>query len=346
MQSNKRSYRLKAIALTFVLCLVLTAAGGGGSARYVAVSGGETRLLIPGGMPFGVKFDTEGVLVVGFSSGTDTPAYAAGIRTNDVIVEINGKKIVNADTLAKEVNESQGSPVTLTVKRDGEEFFLRVTPFCDKNGKWRTGILVRDSGAGIGTVTFILPRTLAFGGLGHGICDADTGKVIPLSRGTAMNVKILGVTKGKVGTPGEVRGSFDGKRSGSVISNTESGVFGIFSALPQTPYSAMETARKSDVTAGKATVLCTLDDGKINEYSVEIFDVDRSAVAGKCFCVRVTDKALLEKTGGIIQGMSGSPIIQNGKLVGAVTHVLINDPTTGYGIFIENMLENLPDTLK
>ena len=200
---------------------------------------------------------------------------------------------------------------------------------------------MRDSASGIGTVTFVDPESGLFGGLGHGVCDGDTGALVPLSRGSVLSVDLKGAVRGECGKPGELRGSFTGKRLGAVVTNSECGVFGILAKAPETPYAPMPVATAREVKEGSATVLCTLDGEGIREYAVEISHIDHSARPTKSFTVRVTDPALLEKTGGIVQGMSGSPIIQNGKLVGAVTHVLINDPTTGYGIFIENMLNQM-----
>jgi stage IV sporulation protein B len=204
----------------------------------------------------------------------------------------------------------------------------------------RAGLFVRDAGAGIGTVTFVT-KDLAFGGLGHGICDGESGALIPLSRGTVMGVGISDVRKGAAGAPGELRGHFSPERNGVLTQNTVCGVFGSFTACPRCLGDTLPIAYRNEVQAGTATLRCTLDDGAPREYAVELSAIRCNADGNKCFTVKVTDPALLSKTGGIVQGMSGSPIIQNGKLVGAVTHVMINDPTTGYGIFIENMLANM-----
>lgn len=328
--------------------------GGQGGKDLQSKNGKEgERRLIPGGMAFGVKFFTEGVLVVGFSDGSgnetataNSPAYAAGLRVNDVILKADGKVLSGSETLTEAVDASGGRPMELVCRRDGKEFTVTITPKKDADGGFHTGMWVRDGGAGIGTVTFIDPRTGAFGGLGHGICDNETGKPVPLGRGVVMGVTISGLRRGSAGTPGEIRGYFEPEKLGAVTGNTDCGVFGIFSRIPQTPYDALPLAAPSEVKPGKATILCTLDNGKICEYSVELSSIDKNADGGRCFSVKVTDPTLLELTGGIIQGMSGSPIIQNGKLVGAVTHVLINDPTSGYGIFIDNMLSNMPEALR
>ncbi len=312
----------------------------------------ETKLYV-GGMPFGVKFMTEGVLVVGFcdvkeGSATKNPSADAGLRLNDIITKIDGEIISGAEDLTRAVEESGGKNITLTYMRDGKEHTARFSPaYSTSEGKYKTGIYVRDSGAGIGTVTFIVPENYAFGGLGHGICDAGTGKLIPMQRGSVVGVTISGVVRGLVGTPGEVKGYFSSGKTGTLLNNTECGVFGVFASKPESIHGdPVPVAKREEVKEGRAYIYCTLDSNQISKYEIQISNIDRSAKGNKCFSVKVTDKALIDKSGGIVQGMSGSPIIQDGKIIGAVTHVLINDPTSGYGIFIDNMLENLPVALK
>ena len=306
--------------------------------------------VYPGGMPFGVKFFTSGVLVVGVSdiecNGKQVnPAEEAGLRQKDIITHIDGRELADAKALTEAVEASEGKPMKLTCLRGSEKFDVTVTPMISTGeGKYKTGILVRDSGAGIGTVSFILPDSNYFVGLGHGICDSDTGNLVPIRRGTVVDVTISGITKGISGTPGEIKGFFSAGKKGTLLGNTDCGVYGILSEKPATVCEEpMSIALKDEIREGEAYILCTLDTGGICQYAVELSDINRNATEGKCFTVKVTDERLLDKTGGIVQGMSGSPIIQNGKLVGAVTHVLINDPTRGYGIFVENMLTMLPE---
>ena len=302
--------------------------------------------LYVGGMPFGVKFLTDGVIVVGFhpiqgTRATESPAHAAGIREGDVILKVNGASVMSADDLARTVEESGGKPLELLYSRNGSSHRVKITPiYSPSEERYSTGIYVRDSGAGIGTVTFIDPKTFAFAGLGHGICDGETGELIPMQRGSVVDVTIHGVVKGLSGAPGEVRGTFRSGKIGSLLGNTHCGVYGVLTALPETCpcKTPLPVGSRNEITAGKATIYCTLEGNTPQRYEVEICEIQRASTSNKCFTVKVTDPALLAKSGGIVQGMSGSPIIQNGKLVGAVTHVLINDPTTGYGIFIENML--------
>ena len=316
-------------------------------AEQTAASGTSFKgvTLIPGGMAFGVKFNTRGVMVVGFDDmdeqGEKTnPAYDAGIRTKDIITKINGSAILSASQLTEAVESSGGGSITLTYTRSGKEYTATIKPkYSNADGRYKTGLWVRDSGAGIGTVTYINPRDLTFGGLGHGICDSETGALIPMDRGVVMGVTIGGVEKGVAGAPGEIKGYFSKDKVGALYSNTSCGVFGALSQLPSDlKEREMPIATKNEVKEGDAYIWCTLDDTGAHKYTIKISEINRSATGNKCFTVTVTDPALIEKTGGIVQGMSGSPIIQDGKLVGAVTHVLINDPSTGYGIFIENML--------
>jgi len=300
--------------------------------------------VILGGVPFGVKFNTEGVMVIGFSDidstpKSQTPAYLAGLRTKDVITKVNGTMIANAAELTSLVEKSGGTPISLTYKRAGVEHTVSVTPaYSQSESRYKTGVWVKDSGAGIGTVTYIIPESKSFGGLGHGICDSDTGELIPISRGVVMDVNISAIKKGVSGTPGEIKGYFGTNTLGSMICNTNCGVFGKLDSLPRNCQKTIEVAMRDEICEGEASIVCTLDGGVPCYYKIEITSINRHADGSKCFVIHVTDASLIEKTGGIVQGMSGSPIIQNGKLVGAVTHVLINDPTTGYGIFIENML--------
>ena len=190
-------------------------------------------------------------------------------------------------------------------------------------------------------MTFIVPDDNTFGGLGHGVCDTDTGVLMPFDKGNVCDVNISGVARGKAGTPGELRGFFANNETGVLYKNTVCGVFGRFSSLPKNAQPPIPIGLKGELVEGHAEVICTTAENSPTVYDIEIVKINRDSGENKNFIVKVTDERLLEKTGGIVQGMSGSPIIQNGKLVGAVTHVLINDPTRGYGIFIENMLNNI-----
>lgn len=351
MKTNKIK-KVPPRALYLFLCLVLSLSLCVG---FFTVTGAAVQnkmtyhgmKVILGGVPFGVKFNTEGVMVIGFSDidstpKAQTPAYLAGLRTKDVITKINGKKIKDAAELTSYVEDSGGAPITLTYKRAGVEKTVTVTPAYSKNeARYKTGVWVKDSGAGIGTVTYIIPKNKSFGGLGHGICDNDTGELVPISRGVVMDVNISAVKKGVSGTPGEIKGFFGTKTLGAMATNTDCGVFGTFDCLPSYCDKTIDVAMRDEICEGKACVVCTLDNSAPKSYSIEIVSINKQAEGSKCFVIHVSDESLIEKTGGIVQGMSGSPIVQNGKLIGAVTHVMVNDPTTGYGIFIENMLNQM-----
>ncbi len=308
----------------------------------------SVKLLYAGGVPFGVKFFSKGVIIAGFcdvqasAEAEKNPALSAGLKINDVILSVNGSEPESCEDFLKMIEGSGGESLTIRYSRRNEERSTSLRPvFSDEEGKYKCGMYIRQGGAGIGTVTYIDPDTLSFGGLGHGICDAQSGMVLPISHGIVMDVRISGIVKGKIGTPGELKGAFTSPRTGFVRSNTDCGVFGVFTALPRNvSLTKYPICTRSDLSEGKAYILCSLDgDGAPQKYEIEISSVRRESRDNKSFSIKVTDPVLIAKTGGIVQGMSGSPIIQNGKLVGAVTHVMISDPTIGYGIFIENMLE-------
>ena len=308
----------------------------------------EGLTVTPGGMPFGVKFMTEGVSVVGFcdvevDGKKVNPAADAGLKLKDVILRVNGEPLLNAAGLTEKIEGCNGGELILSCRRGKEEVEVHLKPVYSKSeARYKTGIWVRDSGAGIGTVTFMMPETGAFAGLGHGICDGDTGELIAMRRGTVSDVTISSVVKGAAGAPGELKGYFNPGKVGALLGNTNCGVWGVFSEQPEAVAEPMPIGLRQDVTEGSAYILSTLDSNKTTRYDVEICNINREATGSKCFTVKITDPDLLAISGGIVQGMSGSPIIQNGKLIGAVTHVLINDPAAGYGIFVENMLVNMP----
>ncbi len=301
----------------------------------------DTKVYV-GGVPFGIKFFTKGATVMGFEGETSSSAYRAGLRLYDTIIKINGKEISGISDLSRAVESSSGKELKITYLRAGKESTISFCPkYSESEKKYTLGLMLKDSGAGIGTVTYVLPDG-SFGGLGHGICESDTGELVQIDGGSVLGVTVNGVVKGKRGEPGELKGYFNSSKVGSIYKNSECGVFGYFAQVPDAVKGKMYSiGLKNELCEGAATLLCTLDDNTRCEYSIEISNINRSADGNKCFTVKITDEKLLSATGGIVQGMSGSPIIQNGKLVGAVTHVLINDPTTGYGIFIENMLTKM-----
>ena len=333
----------KTIIIPLVIVLVFTSAVRVGAETDFSSLRSADEVCV-GGFPFGIKLFCNGLLVVGFSDvecdvGSKTPAADAGIKVGDVITELNGKNIESAQQFTDEVGGCAGE-ITLTCLRGEKKYTVTLTPsLSEKDGCYKTGMWLRDSTAGIGTVTFIETDSGEFAGLGHGICDADTGELVPLMRGIVTDVKIAGVKNGIPGEPGELKGYFTYPDRGVVLKNTVSGVFGVYTNIPEN-VDLSETVKigtRRDVSVGEAEIISTVD-GKREKYTIEITKLPTDR--GKSnFEIKVTDKDLIGKTGGIVQGMSGSPVIQNGKLVGAVTHVLVNDPTRGYAIFAENMLE-------
>lgn len=309
--------------------------------RIVTVS---EKSLVPCGTPFGIKLTSNGVMTVGLSdiqtqSGLKCPAKAAGIKKGDIITDINGQKVYTNEEIAEIVKNNKR--VFVTYERDGQEKTAAVTPVRDLNGIRRIGLWVRDSTAGIGTMTFYDPASGAFGGLGHPICDVDTGQMIPVLTGEVVDVEISSVEKGQIGDPGELCGSFtSSEASGKITSNSASGMFGELYKSPSES-EPLPIALKQEIKTGQAYILTTVEGTEPKKYSINIDSISLGDQNGKNMQITVTDKQLLDKTGGIVQGMSGSPIIQNGKIVGAVTHVLVNDPARGYGIFSELMYDSL-----
>lgn len=308
--------------------------------------------LIPGGMTFGVRLYTNGVMLVGMSdviteNGNINPAYTAGLRIKDVITKINSVPVTTVDKVIELIGKSGGEPVVITVKRGDNELDFTLTPvYSVADSEYKAGIWIRDSAAGIGTVTYINPTDNTFAGLGHGITDIDTGEIMPLLHGSVSGVAISGVIKGKAGSPGEIMGYFTSEKGGILLGNTRAGVYGLLSDVTgSVSREPLPISLKSEIKEGAAYILSTDGKNGVAAYDVILTGLNKNDSEYKNFIIEVTDPDLIELTGGIIQGMSGSPVIQNGHLIGAVTHVMINDPKKGYGIFIENMLRNMPKTV-
>lgn len=305
----------------------------------------ESARLIPLGRATGIKLFSEGAMVVGFAPLTESgvsPAEAAGLRLGDLIVQVDGQPVSSNETMAQAVGQSQGGQLTILAKRDGRERSFTVQPVKEAaSGQYRIGAWVRDSLAGIGTITYVDPANGAFGALGHGVCDQDTGELMPIGGGSLMRSQVVGVKKGQSGQPGELTGEYETTRDQGVLyQNADDGIYG--KLTDESVYSrqqALETAPKEQIKTGKAQIVANVEGSQTQYYDIEIVKLYDDEQGNRDMMVHVTDKRLLEKTGGIVQGMSGSPIVQNGKLVGAVTHVLVNDPCRGYGISIERMLE-------
>ncbi|MBQ3080220.1 MAG: SpoIVB peptidase [Clostridia bacterium] len=302
------------------------------------------RILIPGGNMVGVYVKTDGLMYVGASDlgSTPSPARGAGLKSGDVIQKINGKTIKSLEEFTGQLEK--GKTANLTVDRNGDTLDLPVTPAADpRDGEYRIGAWVRENTAGVGTLTFIDPETGRFGALGHAISDPDTLRMVPISDGAIYESRFKDIIPGKAGEPGELTGDFlspNNPPAGAIDKNGETGVYGTYikAALPDSLYpTGLPAADKAEIQTGPARIIATVTEEGPKAYDIEIIKTDAREEIKNLY-IQVTDKELLEKTGGIVQGMSGSPIIQDGKLVGAVTHVLVNDPTRGYGIFIENML--------
>ncbi len=303
--------------------------------------------LIPGGHSIGIKLHSQGVNVVGYyyfnvSGKTVSPAREAGVKIGDAILEINGYRVSDAPGAASLLEELGGKRVELLISRRGETFKLSLTPlFSASDSAYRIGLYLRDSAAGVGTLTFYDPLTRKYGALGHVILDSDTHQPINLSEGSIVKAKIINIKAAKRGQPGEKTGIFVDDNLGNINKNTDYGIFGEIANFQQaaSPYpDPLPMALATEVQKGPAEILTVIEDEAIGSYTVEIEKIAyQTNPTDKGMIVRVVDEKLLQTTGGIIQGMSGSPIIQNGKLVGAVTHVFINDPTRGYGIFLEWM---------
>ena len=300
------------------------------------VSVGAAESLIPVGQVVGLELRNGTVTVAALEETTDSAAKAAGVQVGDVLLAVDGKEVTCGEDVRRALAQSKGS-VTLTLRRQGEERTVRLAPRITEDGP-KLGLFLRQGVTGIGTVTWYDPEEKTFGTLGHGVNDG-TGSLVRITGGEAYRARVIAVKKGKTGAPGQLMGTVEDLTPiGALRTNTEQGVFGISEQGWQGK--ALTLGEGAEVKTGQATILSTVSGNTVREYSVEILKIyPKSRQTGRNMLIRITDPALLEATGGIVQGMSGSPIIQNGKLIGAVTHVLVNDPTMGYGIFIENMLD-------
>ena len=311
-----------------------------------------TTKVVPVGNLIGLKMYTEGVLVVGMSEikGQDNKIYKpyeeAGIEQGDSIIEINDVEVNSTEELISCVSKCKGKTIDITYIKDGNVLETQITPVKTAENTYKLGLWVRDAEAGIGTVTFYDKSTGSFAALGHGIQDIDTGELVEISSGEFVTAEILDIEKGEKENPGRIKGTIEGgTKIGEIYNNTDFGVYGATTnatGLDISNIEEVEVASRNEIEIGKASVICTLEDGKREEYEIEIQKIYiNNNENNKSMVVKVTDEKLLEKTGGIIQGMSGSPIIQNGKLIGALTHVLVSDPTKGYALFADTMVSKL-----
>lgn len=303
--------------------------------------------LIPLGIPAGVRMTADGVVISGLSeldtaAGEVCPGEEAGLEVGDILQTANGAEIDSSEALAAAVQASDGAPIRLTGLREDTAISVTVQPVQSRaDGTYQLGLLIRDSMAGIGTLTYVDPETGDFGALGHAVTDVDSGARLPLASGSVVSAQIVRVERGKSGTPGELVGAYDFTAElGTLDDNTAHGIFGTLTDTSlYAGAAAIETAEADDVHTGEAEILTCVSGSAPQTYTIAIDQIASDAADGRNLTIRVTDDALLDQTGGIVPGMSGSPILQDGKLVGAVTHVLVNHPAQGYGILIDRMLD-------
>ena len=317
--------------------------------KDIKVTPAEAGSVYVSGSTVGIYMETEGVLIIDTGEilcegGTAREPAKNIVRPGDYIVAFNEQKVSNKKELMEDLEILDGEDVILDVIRNGEKIPVSLTPVKDAGGEYKLGIWVRDNTQGIGTLTFVDEKG-RYGALGHGISDVDTGELLHISKGALYQAEILGIQKGKSGSPGELSGLIryePGQIIGAVDTNSKNGIYGSFyDRRAGIPVKKTEVAYKQELEVGPASILCCVD-GSVKEYDAEITRIDMNHEdTNKSFVIHVTDPELLEITGGIVQGMSGSPILQKGKFAGAVTHVFVQDSTSGYGIFAETMLENI-----
>ena len=307
--------------------------------------------LCAGGNSVGVRVSTDGVLAVGYSDLTTingevaSPAQNGGIQIGDRLISINGNKIKNSKDLSKKINESKSENVEILIERNGEEITKNINLSKNGDGDYKIGLWVRDSTAGVGTLTFYDKESGKYGAIGHPITDSETEKILSIKNGDLLNSSIISIKTGVKGNPGELRGIFssDKKPIGNVTGNTQCGIFGSMNTenLKNINNKTYKVGWRDEIQPGPAQIITTIDEEGPKLYDIEIVKLAKQdSISTKSMVIKITDERLLEKTGGVVQGMSGSPIIQNDKIIGAVTHVLVNKPEVGYGIYIEWMLKD------
>ena len=306
--------------------------------------------VIPSGEIFGLRLFTEGVLIiktetVDTAQGNVSPCDMAGLKKGDIILKVDGQEVVSSNALSETLSRGDKTVFTVEYERSSKKYSTILNTYYSlSQNKYKAGMWIRDSAAGIGTMSFYDPSTGGFAGLGHGVCDIDTGEILPFSDGDIVSAEITGCYKGQKGKAGELCGIFSQETIGVLLSNNSKGVYGVLSKFTG-ENEAIPIAMKREVKEGKAEIISTVNELSPCRYQVEISNINFTSGENKNMVIKITDEKLIEKTGGIVQGMSGSPIIQDGKLIGAVTHVLVGDPTKGYGIFAETMIEALSEEL-
>ncbi len=304
----------------------------------------QRKYVVPGGDVFGIRLYTRGVMVIRIDevttpSGNRSPGKTAGLKEGDMIISVEGVSITRNKELSAIIVQSKGETLKMQIERNGQAKEINFTPVLSEDSTYKGGLWIRDSTAGIGTITWYDRSNGIFAGLGHAVCDVDTGEIMPLSGGNAVEATVNGCYKGSKGSAGELCGVFSSGLIGNLYINGNTGVYGVMSEYDSNA-DIIPVAMKQEVTQGAAQIICTVDKEGPKYYDAEITKVYKSSSSGeRNFIIKITDEELIKKTGGIVQGMSGTPIIQNGMLVGAITHVFLDDCTEGYGIFAENMLE-------
>lgn len=345
-QNNIKGAKNSRHYITVILTIILS--------LFCIVVSAEEKMLIPIGKTVGITVRLSGVYIVNTTEFENadgelcSPASDAGILVGDIITSVDGQEIHSAEDLERATDNSNGEEMTLKISRKGsnndEEVKLSAVKNKDDN-KYRIGVWAKDSASGIGAMTYLNPETNEFAALGHGICDADN-TLSEIIGGDIFDSEITSIRRGEKGMPGEIMAIFedDDKSIANITDNCECGVFGIMTDDVSLSQQKIPVAERSELSEGEAVVISDVCGGEAEEYSVEIVKVNKDVTSPKSMIVKITDERLLEKTGGIVRGMSGSPIIKDGKIIGAITHVLVNDSTRGYGIFIENMLNasNMP----
>ncbi|MDR0862223.1 MAG: SpoIVB peptidase [Oscillospiraceae bacterium] len=342
------SYLNKIKPLAMVLAAVIAMAFAPNAAAANLID--EPRTLVPMGNTVGISLKADGVMVVSVpdtcSDGkSPSPAKAAGMKPGDIITRIGASRVTSGDELKRALAAVDGTSVAVLVSRDGAAVQLNLTPHAQENGNHTLGVMVRDGINGIGTVTYVDPASGEYGALGHSVSDNETGLILPLRTGEITKTSVTSVTKGQPGTPGQLRGidNTGADIIGSITENSEHGIFGVM-AQPEAARDALPAADDSELHTGDAVILSNVSGSEVREYKIEISRVYSGAESdSRSMLVTVKDPELIAQTGGIVQGMSGSPIIQDGKLVGAVTHVLIGNPEKGYGVSISKMLDMADD---
>ncbi len=326
----------------FLICFSLIFAG---TAYTYAADNNSNNYVYLGGEAFGIKMFTKGALIVKLEeficeSEKVCPAIKSGLRVNDNIIMANNTKISSNEQFEKIIENSKGNKISLKVIRDEKETCIDVTPKLCNDNRYKIGAWVRDSCAGIGTISYYDCNNMTYAALGHGICDIDTKELMPLESGEVVSAEINGISKSTSGNAGTLNGYLTDKNIGNISLNTELGICGKYNSI-SSDKQKIKIAEKNELKTGSAVFYTTIDDSGVQKFDAQIISIgDTSDKTNKNFVIEITDKELLDKTGGIVQGMSGSPVIQDGKLAGVINHVFVNEPNKGYCVIVENMKSN------